>query len=89
MTGSTERQQILQLWLQSAALDTGVAAWAFHDGTDGAGPGLPDGSPPYRTGLDALRDGWFLIAVPGPSPVEDVPGGLAAGFTFERRVTLD
>lgn len=89
MSEPTIRQQVLQLWLQSAALDTGVAAWAFHDGTDGAGPGLPEGSPPYRTGLDALRDGWFLIAVPGPTVVEDVPGELAGGFTFERRVTLD
>ena len=41
MSEPTTRQQVLQLWLQSAALDTGVAAWAFHDGTDGAGPGRP------------------------------------------------
>ena len=88
MSEPVVRQQVLQLWLQSAALDTGVAAWAFHDGTDGAGPGLPEGEPPYRTGLDALRDGWFLIAVPGPSAVPDPPGELTNAFTFERRIDL-
>ena len=83
---STERQQVLQLWLHSAALDSSVSAWAFHDGSDGAGPGLPDADPPYATGLDALRDGWFLISPPGAARVPDVPGELANGFVFERRV---
>lgn len=84
--GAGPRQQILQLWLASAALDTAVVAWAFYDGTDGSGPALPDAQPPYPTGVDALRDGWFLIAVPAPIPADAPPGALAAGFTLERRI---
>lgn len=82
------RQQVLQLWLLTAALDSPVGAWAFHDGTDGAGPGLPDAQPPYGTGVDALRDGWMLIAVPGAPAVDAPAGELTAGFTFERRVDV-
>ena len=85
---SGQRQQVLQLWLASSALDTAVVAWAFHDGTDGRGPALPDASPPYANGVDALKDGWFLIAVPGPVPAESQTGELQAGFTFERRVEV-
>ena len=81
-----ERQQVLQLWLASGALDTAVTAWAFYDGSAGEGPQLPEGAPPYETGVDALEDGWFLIGVPGPFPVEAPTGELHAGFTFERRV---
>ncbi len=85
---SAVRQQVLQLWLASGALDTNVTAWAFHDGTDGQGPALPDASPPYRTGVEALRDGWCLIAVPGMVPTGEETSELASGFTFERRVEL-
>lgn len=80
------RQQVLQLWLASAALDTAVVAWAFYDGTDGSGPALPDTQPPYPTGVAALHDGWLLLAVPAPLPADAPPGALAAGFTFERRI---
>lgn len=83
----SERQQILHLWLVAAALDTEVAGWAFYDGAPGAGHDLPDGSPPYRTGVDALRDGWILFQAPGPLPVEQANGELGAEFVFERRVT--
>ncbi|HJL77438.1 MAG TPA: hypothetical protein QF417_09225 [Acidimicrobiales bacterium] len=60
----TPRQQVLYLWANGSALDSTVVAWAFHDGTDGNAPGLPevpDGRPPYDTGVDALRDGWRLL----------------------------
>jgi len=39
------RQQVLQLWLPEAALDTAVIAWAFHDGCRGRGPAMPDDEP--------------------------------------------
>lgn len=56
------RQQVLVLYLQTSALDTGVVAWAFFDGTGKTDqmPGDQD-EPPYKTGLEALRDGWRLI----------------------------
>ena len=71
---TAERQQVLYLRASGSALDSPVIGWAFHDGTDGAGPQLPDSSPPYATGVDALRAGWMLLQsaqlVP-PSPGEE------------------
>ncbi len=89
----TSRQQVLHLWLAEGALDTGVVAWAFHDGTAGAGPALPEGDPPYATGLAALEDGWFLLQAPPPPRIEPgaehTPGYLTNEFLFERRVDMD
>jgi hypothetical protein len=90
------RQQVLQLWLVSAALDTDTVAWAFYDGTGGTGPAPPapgpDGRPPYRSGVDALTDGWLLISVPPPCDAGAAPGtppgALPFCFTFERQVQL-
>lgn len=85
-----ERQQVLYLWGAGSALDSGVVAWAFHDGTGGAGPSLPDAEPPYATGVDALRDGWMLLQ--SSQLVAPVPGTehtnayLEHEFVFERRV---
>lgn len=83
----TQRQQILHLWLQVAALDARVAGWAFYDGTDGAQP-LPDREPPYATGVAALRDGWMLLQAPGPIGPDDTNGALTAEFVFERRIDM-
>ena len=84
------RQQVLYLWLAEGALDTETVAWAFHDGSDGQGPQLPDAEPPYQTGLDALREGWFLVQSPAPyalrSGTEHDVGYLANEFVFERKV---
>ena len=87
-----ERQQVLRLWLLDAALDQAVGAWSFHDGTGGAGPPLPDGQPPYATGVDALEDGWMLIQVtPTPPPPSDphAPNAyIDHEFIFERRIEI-
>ena len=89
----SERQQVLYLWLAEGALDQPVAAWAFHDGAAGGGPGLPEGDPPYATGVAALEDGWFLIQSPGaqvvPSEGAHATGPLAHEFVFERRVAVN
>lgn len=89
-----ERQQILHLWLAAAALDTSVTAWSFHDGAGRAGEvgeagsTLPTAEPPYRTGLDAMADGWFLLQAPGPLGTAETNGELACEFIFERRVEV-
>ena len=87
-----ERQQILYLWLAEGALDTKVVGWAFHDGTRGQGASLPEGQPPYETGVQALEDGWFLFQSPGPYPLqassEHGTSYLANEFVFERRIQL-
>ena len=85
-----ERQQILHLWGAGSSLDSAVVAWAFHDEADGAGPVLPNGEPPYATGVDALRDGWMLLQVSQlitrPSELDHVNTYLEHEFVFERRV---
>jgi hypothetical protein len=48
-----ERQQVLYLWANGSSLDSGTVGWAFHDGTKGAGPQLPDGSRRLDRRLDA------------------------------------
>ncbi|MCR9104221.1 MAG: hypothetical protein NXI15_02945 [Gammaproteobacteria bacterium] len=84
------RQQILYLWLAEGALDTETIAWAFHDGTQGKGPPLPDTQPPYATGLAALEQGWCLIQSPAPYALhpgtEHEVSYLANEFVFEQRI---
>ena len=56
------RQKVLVLYLANSALDAPVVAWAVYDGTGATRPMAGDNdAPPYRTGEDALRDGWRLI----------------------------
>lgn len=56
------RQQIMVLYLTTSALDTTVIGWAFYDGTGKTKHMAGDSEePPYKTGLEALQDGWRLI----------------------------
>ncbi len=56
------RQQVLVLYLATSALDTNVIGWANYDGTGRNFHMAGDSDvPPYKTGLDALLDGWRLI----------------------------
>ena len=86
------RQQVLYLWLAEGALDTGTIAWAFHDGTMGEGPGLPDCEPPFANGVAALEDGWFLLQSPAPYVAQ--PGAehgasyLPNEFVFVRSIEV-
>ena len=90
---SRVRQQILYLWLAEGALDTPVVGWAFHDGTEGKGPPLPEGKPPYPTAVAALVDGWFLLQSPSlqtPPPGAELDTSyLPNEFVFERRVDIE
>lgn len=88
----TSRQQVLYLWLATSALDTPVIAWSFYDGA-GEGPTPPvdaGASPPYATGVDALRDGWRLIqasTLEPPAPgAEHQVSYLKHEFVFEKLV---
>ncbi|MEZ5244867.1 MAG: hypothetical protein R2707_07215 [Acidimicrobiales bacterium] len=92
---SVERQQVLQLYTTNSSFASHVVAWAFHDGTDGQGPGLPDrgDSPPYVTGLDALRDGWRLLQMSQLLPPREGEhhkvSYLPFEFLLERVVAVD
>lgn len=89
---SQVRQQILYLWLGTSALDGRVHGWAFHDGTAGQGPGLPDEEPPYPSGVAALQDGWCLLQssqlIPPYPGTEHTTSFLQHEFVFERRVKV-
>ncbi len=92
----TQRQQVLYLWTEGSSLDEKVVGWAFHDGTEGAGPQLPDsqhpGHAPYSNGLRALQDGWMLLQsaqlVPPAPGQEHLNAYLEYEFVFERRIEL-
>lgn len=87
----TQRQQVLVLYLATSALDTAVVGWATYDGTGQSFHMAGDADiPPYRTGLDALLDGWRLIQA---SPlISHIPGNefrtdyLKYEFWFEKIV---
>ena len=87
-----KRQQVLYLWLAEGALDTAVVAWAYFDGAKGASTSLPPVEPPYRTGLAALEDGWFMQQSPAPYPLQDGAehgtSYLPNEFIFTREVEL-
>ncbi|MEM9614687.1 MAG: hypothetical protein AAGA59_17240 [Actinomycetota bacterium] len=92
----TARQQVLQLYTSNSAVSSNVVAWAFHDGTSGRGPGLPeadDGAPPYGTGVEALEDGWRLLQM--SALVDPIEGSerrssyLRYELLLERMVDLD
>jgi len=56
------RQKVLVLYLANSALDSPVIGWAVYDGTGQTRRMSGDqDTPPYRTGVDALKDGWRLF----------------------------
>jgi len=85
----TIRQRVLVLYLTSSALDSKVIGWALHDGhaPRANGPGDHD-DPPYKTGVDALVDGWRLIQasqlLAAPSGQEYQTDYLKYEFFFEQ-----
>ena len=88
------RQQVMVLYTSTSALDTRVVAWAFYDGTGKTQHMSGDcDQAPYKTGLDALKDGWRLIQA---SPlVSHVTGDefktdyLKYEFFFEKMVSTN
>lgn len=86
------RQQVLILYLGNSALDSSVVAWTRYDGTGATLPTTGDSDePPYRTGLEALLDGWRLLQMSTIAPLErgseyDV-STLRNEFLFEKLVS--
>lgn len=88
------RQQILILHLSDPELESPTVAWALYDGA------APKGSlqmnsgdqdkPPYRSVIEAMQDGWFVIQLPS-LPIylrgeEYEVGHLPYEYVLERRV---
>ena len=59
------RQKVLVLYLSNSALDSRVKGWSIYDGTGREAHTTGDSSvAPYKSGLDALKDGWRVIQFP-------------------------
>ena len=91
------RQQILFLQLANPDLAASTIGWALYDGAAPKGARQmqsgDQSEPPYRSVLDAMRDGWFVLQVPTlPYFVagrEHETGHLPYEYVLERTVTLD
>jgi hypothetical protein len=87
------RQNVLVLYLKNSALDSPVLGWARYDG-DGETLRMAgdDDTPPYATGLAALKDGWRLFQasqlLPHPRGEEFDLAYLKYEFFFEQLVEV-
>jgi hypothetical protein len=91
------RQQLLFMCLSHPEPDSVTVAWALYDGAlpknmpqQGTGS---ESEPPYRSVLDAMRDGWKVIQVP-QLPIfvhghENETGHLPYEYVLEREVEID
>ena len=76
------RQKILILYLANSALDSRVVAWAMYDGTGRESHTTGDtASPPYATGLEAMKDGWRVIQI---SPLIPPYPGVEFSTSFNK-----
>lgn len=82
---------VLVLALQAQNLRSPVVAWTIYGAgdDDSTMPGCAD-QPPYRTALDALRDGWRLVQYtrqPDPPPGAELrPGSLSTECVLEKEI---
>ena len=64
-----QRQQLLVLYLHSPDLASGVCAWSIYDGTGREEHTTGDSDkPPYRSVVEAMRNGWRVIQFPQQFP---------------------
>ena len=87
------RQKVLVAWLGDSSLDSPIVAWSLWDGTGERDTMAGDtDKAPYRTGLDALRDGWRLIQMSPLLPhypgTETQTAYLKYEFVFEQIVAV-
>jgi len=87
------KQQLLVLYLATSGLDANVIGWSSYDGTGKTEPTTGDSDePPYKTGVEALEDGWRMIQAsqlmpPYPGSEYDV-SFLKHEFWFEKLVDV-
>lgn len=63
------RQKLLFLYANTPSLESGIGAWAIYDGTGREHHTTGDmDQPPYKSVLEAMRDGWRVIQVPQQFP---------------------
>ncbi len=65
------KQKLLFLYTASPSLESGTGAWAVYDGTGKETHTTGDSSqPPYRSVLEAMKDGWRVIHIPQILPLQ-------------------
>ena len=53
------------LYLSGSSPDSNVIGWSIYDGTtNDKYTNQEDNEPPYKSGIDAMRDGWRVIKYP-------------------------
>jgi hypothetical protein len=78
------RQEVLVLYLATSSLRSEVISWSKYDGAGNDDPETGEEfEPPYRTGLDALRDGWRLFAASPLQPAYPGTEYLTSHHKFE------
>jgi hypothetical protein len=86
----------LILHLTDSDLNSEAVAWALYDGAKPEGElqmqSGDEETPPYRSVLAAMRDGWFVLQVP-PLPYyvrgqEHEVGHLPYEYVLERKVEV-
>ena len=78
------RQQVLVLYLATSSLRSRVVSWSVYDGASYKEPDTgEDLEPPYRTGFDALCDGWRLLAASPLLPAYPGTEYLTSHHKFE------
>ena len=78
------RQEVLVLYLATSSLRSDVISWSRYDGSCSDEPDTGEEfEPPYRTGLDALRDGWRLFAASPLQPAYPGTEYLTSHHKFE------
>ncbi len=88
------RQKILILYLASSALNSPVRGWSIYDGTGKEAHTTGDSDLPlYKSGLDAMRDGWRVIQFPQLIPpypgLEYTTSFQKNEFIFEKLEEVD
>ena len=63
------RQKLLILYSRTPSLKDEIGAWAIYDGTGKESHTTGDSdTPPYRSVLEAMKDGWRVIQLPQQLP---------------------
>ncbi len=88
------RQKVLVLYLSNSALDSRVTGWTIYDGTGKEHHTTGDSDmPPYKSGLEALCDGWRVIQFPQLIPpypnMEYTTSFQMYEFIFEKLEEID
>ena len=89
-----QRQDILVLYLHNSSLSSPVKAWARYSGSDQTNHTTGNGEvAPYKTGIEALRDGWRVLQFPQLTPPypgeENSTSYLKHEFIFEQIKEID